>query len=120
MLPQVERLRITADKVRSQLDAAMGAVVAAEASNPMVSPDTLTHVGVAVPHVLVRGSEGTTLTPGQAAAGSGADAAGASAAAGGAGGASQLVAVPALKQREEMYKAEQAETGVREVVAACH
>jgi hypothetical protein len=109
MLPQVERLRITADKARGQLDAAMGAVVTAEASNPMVDPDALTSAGVVVPHVLVRGSEGTVLT--HETAGGATDAAGAVAAAGGAGGASQLVAVPALKEREAMYKAEQAETG---------
>lgn len=110
MLPQVERLRTAADKARGNLDAAMAAVVQAEASHPLTSPEALTQAGMAVPRVLVRGSEGTMLTQ-QVAGGAESAAAGADAAGGGAGGADVLVAVPAVKEREEMYKREQEETG---------
>lgn len=107
MLPQVEHLRTAADKARAELDAAMAAVVQAEASHPLTTPGALTHAGLAVPRVLVRGSDGTMHTQQQAGGG------GAAAVDGSGGGDSSggLVAVPAVKERKEMYRKEQAETG---------
>lgn len=127
MLPQVEHLRVAAESARNKLDTAMAAVVAAEQKSPLVTPST-TAAGVAVPRVLVRGSEGTLLTHNTAAGGAGAgdggsggsggsgggvDAAVVSSASGGAeyGGGPELVAVPAAEERQEMYKREHAETG---------
>ena len=107
MLPQVEHLRAAADKAQQELDQAMAAVVAAEASHPLVTPTALKQAGVVVPRVLVRGAEGTMLT-GEAGGGA---AAGAAAGARAAGGATELVAVPAEKERAEMYNKDQAETG---------
>lgn len=106
MLPQVEHLRTAADKACAELDAAMAAVVQAEASQPLTTPGALTQAGLAVPRVLVRGSDGTMLTQQQAG--------GVGAAFDGSGGGDSsggLVAVPAVKEREEMYKKEHAETG---------
>lgn len=109
MLPQVEHLRAAADKARGELDAAVAAVVQAEASHALTTPGALTQAGLAVPRVLVRGTDGTMLTQPQAEGGAGSNASAEQQAGGGASG-SELVAVPAVKKREEMYKKEKAET----------
>jgi hypothetical protein len=137
MLPKVEHLRIAADKARAQLDASMAAVLQAEAHHPLTTPTALTRAGLPVPRVLVRGSEGTVLMQQQAvggvAGGEGGAGAGVSSASsssssevasvgaasvsgGGAGGGGsaagpELVAVPAVEERREMYDKDQAETG---------
>lgn len=109
MLPQVERLRAAHDKASAHLAGAMARVVEAEADQPLLPPASLQAVGVAVPRVLVRGAAaegGTLLMPTQQGGGD------AGAAGGGGGGEGLgLVAVPAVEERREMYKREQAETG---------
>jgi hypothetical protein len=117
MLPKVEHLRIAADKARAQLDASMAAVLTAEADHPLTTPAALTQAGLTVPRVLVRGSEGTVLTQQQAGGGVGGSSGGVGATASSVGvngsqaSGPELVAVPAVEERREMYEKEQAETG---------
>jgi hypothetical protein len=118
----VQHLRAAAEKARSRLDQAKGAVVAAEAHAPLVPVQQLEAAGGVVPKVLVRGAHGTALVaPGAAGAGGSERGAGRDAGGSGAGdssgdaeGAGGVVAVPDAEARAKMYKADEEETGACE------